>query len=300
MQALLCPNRWSLLWDRNCVPTPFFFKIVKFGGFIVSSFWYIASVLLIFDFVVIIIPYESLFRSFPEMIFLTLCSIWIQFVVHFHYHRTRYSCPLPPGDVTDRRCLKCQSFKGKRTSHCGVCNRCIVGLDHHCPWVNNCVGAHNHAHFFMFLVYLFIGMVFHLYFAFNTFTTQLWNTYGETYYCNTYLPHAWLKDWTCRNLNPTLLLMILCGLTCVTPVAMITYISWNVFLISRGHTLISWLKAFRDRAPPRPETITENWREFFALSRCRPLYYVLLWPSSFPRKTFVGSLDSVASYKYSL
>lgn len=32
--------------------------------------------------------------------------------------------------------------------------RCIVGMDHHCIWINQCVGAHNHRHFFLFIVYL--------------------------------------------------------------------------------------------------------------------------------------------------
>ena len=30
-------------------------------------------------------------------------------------------------------------------------------MDHHCPWINNCVGHHNHGHFIRFLVWVEIA-----------------------------------------------------------------------------------------------------------------------------------------------
>lgn len=33
-------------------------------------------------------------------------------------------------------------------------HRCVLGMDHHCIWINQCVGAHNHRHFFLFIAYL--------------------------------------------------------------------------------------------------------------------------------------------------
>jgi hypothetical protein len=32
------------------------------------------------------------------------------------------------------------------------CSRCTIGFDHHCKWVNNCIGIKNYKEFFAFIV----------------------------------------------------------------------------------------------------------------------------------------------------
>lgn len=59
-----------------------------------------------------------------------------------------------------RFCEKCQVVKPDRAHHCSVCGMCVLKMDHHCPWVNNCVSFTNYKFFILFLGYAFIYCMF--------------------------------------------------------------------------------------------------------------------------------------------
>ena len=49
------------------------------------------------------------------------------------------------------KCDICQQKNPLDVSHCAACNRCVLGYDHHCTWVNNCIARHNYKRFFILI-----------------------------------------------------------------------------------------------------------------------------------------------------
>ncbi|XP_008548727.1 uncharacterized protein LOC103572093 [Microplitis demolitor] len=55
--------------------------------------------------------------------------------------------------IENGRCHLCNiTTSCKRTKHCSVCNKCVRNFDHHCMWLNNCIGGRNYAAFIVCVV----------------------------------------------------------------------------------------------------------------------------------------------------
>eukprot|EP00842_Homolaphlyctis_polyrhiza_P001545 jgi/Hompol1/2391/HPOL_002924-RA len=155
-------------------------------------------------------------------------------------------------------CQKCTMPKPPRAHHCSVCRRCIMKMDHHCPWIANCVGLFNHRYFFLFLVYATIGIIYFAFMslsiAFRVFTsaTLTMPAIVETLFIFAFLLSAAISP-------------VLGGFT-----------AWNAYLIGSGQTTLETIinqQAQQDYRAAGQHFINDydlgtwqNFREFFNLS----------------------------------
>ena len=49
-------------------------------------------------------------------------------------------------------CPHCEVICTADSRHCYICDQCVERFDHHCQWVNNCIGIQNHSYFYIFII----------------------------------------------------------------------------------------------------------------------------------------------------
>ncbi|KDE05951.1 hypothetical protein MVLG_03637 [Microbotryum lychnidis-dioicae p1A1 Lamole] len=54
--------------------------------------------------------------------------------------------------VLTKWCETCHTYRPPRASHCRLCDNCVEHTDHHCTFLNNCIGRRNYTPFIAFLV----------------------------------------------------------------------------------------------------------------------------------------------------
>ena len=62
--------------------------------------------------------------------------------------------------IKTNKCMNCYVIRPKDSHHCNECHCCILERDHHCPWINNCVGLFNKKYFILFNMYAFISVIY--------------------------------------------------------------------------------------------------------------------------------------------
>jgi len=123
-------------------------------------------------------------------------------------------------DGSRRYCNKCQLYKPDRTHHCRVCGRCNLKMDHHCPWINNCVGFKNYKFFLLFITYALASAMF-------VFIVTLTTLPG--------LP---------QTLSPTDRMIVLsdCIISGALSLALLAFVSFHFYLLANNYTTIEFVE----------------------------------------------------------
>jgi palmitoyltransferase len=67
-------------------------------------------------------------------------------------------------------CPYCRVKKTNKVKHCHVCKKCVNGFDHHCNWIDNCVGEKNKIRFLIFVSITLFNLIFNFYIGLNALT----------------------------------------------------------------------------------------------------------------------------------
>lgn len=66
----------------------------------------------------------------------------------------------PEQEVEKKFCRFCKEDQLLRMKHCYDCKLCVATFDHHCIWLDNCIGEKNRPVFFVYIVVQFVQIMY--------------------------------------------------------------------------------------------------------------------------------------------
>lgn len=134
-----------------------------------------------------------------------------------------------------RFCKKCQTRKPDRAHHCSSCKRCVLKMDHHCPWLATCVGFRNYKPFILFLGYTCAFC----YICFAVSASWVWGQVLSG------------GDFDEEQRIMPVNYILLCVLAGIIGLVLSGFTGWHIYLATQGQTTIESLEKTRYLAPVR-------------------------------------------------
>ena len=156
-----------------------------------------------------------------------------------------------------RICQWCYKAKPDRCHHCSQCNRCILKMDHHCPWVANCIGFYNHKFFMNMLLHCSITANLIAFTSYPVIKRTVTHPTSFDYKVSFFIMTAYI--WAC---------VVAAGIT--------LFFLFHIYLISCGYTTIEYCEKRREEDNTFHARMPYN--RGFVLNMCAVLgYNPFLW-----------------------
>jgi len=154
------------------------------------------------------------------------------------------TAPPPSDDYTQpgRWCRICWRPKPERAHHCSQCGRCILKMDHHCPWMGGkCIGFRTYPSFLHFLA-----------------AVTLLAAYVATV-CIRGLVFAFSNPLAINEMTPVhMLLLSFAG--CVFTLVMGSFLGYHIYLVLTNQTTLEHISPFHllRHLPPLPPCLLSS------------------------------------------
>jgi len=133
-------------------------------------------------------------------------------------------------------CRTCRLLKPARSKHCSICKKCISKMDHHCIFINNCVGVRNQ-HWFLLLLFTTATLISYAVFVGSTLLSAIirehlpeWNLLGTAF---TWSEYFHILGWALQEKTRMGTITLLCALTAPLVWGLLGY---HIYLIWAGTT----------------------------------------------------------------
>ncbi|XP_024116002.1 probable palmitoyltransferase ZDHHC12 [Oryzias melastigma] len=165
-----------------------------------------------------------------------------------------------------RRCGYCLLQQPMRAKHCKTCGRCVRRFDHHCPWMENCVGEWNHRWFVVYLLVQLLALLWALHIALSGLSPS-----------DTWQQWLWVNGFLLAALAVVGVFSVVVGLLlgCHLYLVSINSTTWEFM----SHHRIQYLKNCREEDSPFDRGVFCNLWDFFCTCR------TVMWEQVYQRNT---------------